>query len=62
MSFFLFQKDDHAWKLLTWTSQQGSLIHQENMELSRRVHFMSQQKEELYRKVWWMIFAETLTK
>ncbi|AQK74549.1 Agamous-like MADS-box protein AGL16 [Zea mays] len=31
--------------------RKGSLIHQENMELSRRVHFMSQQKEELYRKL-----------
>ncbi|RLM80369.1 MADS-box transcription factor 57-like [Panicum miliaceum] len=30
---------------------QGSMIHQENMELCRRVNIMSQQKMELHRKL-----------
>lgn len=45
---------------LTLIAQQGSLIHQENMELYRRVNVMTQQKVELCRQVWCMTFSYKL--
>lgn len=41
---------------------QGSVIYQENLELCRRVNIMSQQKMELYRKVWKMMFCRNFNQ
>jgi hypothetical protein len=40
--------------------QQGSLIHQENVELCRSLNIMSQQKMELSRQVYFTTFSQKL--
>lgn len=48
----------HAYLLLFLL--QGNLIHQENIELYKKVNLIRQENMELYKKVQWLDYLQTL--